>query len=223
MLFAIVRQRAIIPCVFLLICGSLYAASISGTIKDSSGAFVAGAIVTITAVGGSPTAVKSDERGTFASPDLPPGKYQVHVYRPGFEELTRQVDVGNTAVFLDLQLVISAQHQEVTVSGRGGTYANSESTYRSLRAVAPGTTFVLKPNTVLKADVGTFTFRSGTVTFLQPVRGINTGAIFVGDWQLSVTPSCPSIRPSYDVRTAKSWPKIFRKQCSGSRMGRTGR
>src|ERR1700690_3444093 len=66
----------------------LRADTISGTVKDSSGAVVPGAHIEIT--GGNlpqPLVLTSDDAGKFTAPNLPPGKYSVRVTKDGFDEL----------------------------------------------------------------------------------------------------------------------------------------
>ena len=61
---------------------ALHADTISGTVKDPSGAVVAGARIEIT--GGSltqPIVLTSDKTGKFAAPNLSPGKYSVRYER----------------------------------------------------------------------------------------------------------------------------------------------
>ena len=64
----------------------LTAATISGTVKDASGAMIPQARIEIS--GGefvSPLIVSSDAQGHFTSPDLEPGAYSIRVTREGFE------------------------------------------------------------------------------------------------------------------------------------------
>src|SRR5215471_21226026 len=69
---------------------ALFAATISGTVKDTSGAVISGAHIEIT--GGSltqPITLSSDGLGRFESPDLPPGRYQLRVTHDGFAPLNK--------------------------------------------------------------------------------------------------------------------------------------
>ena len=70
------------------------AGSITGTVKDSSGAVLPGATVTLTnpATGLVQTAT-SDTRGVFVALSLPPGTYTVAVEMQGF----KRVEKGNIA------------------------------------------------------------------------------------------------------------------------------
>jgi Carboxypeptidase regulatory-like domain len=70
--------------------------TLTGTVKDPSGAFIPGASVVVsnstTMVGGP---VKTDSAGRYVVNDLSPGSYQVEVQAPGFEK--QQIAVTLTA------------------------------------------------------------------------------------------------------------------------------
>ncbi|MGH9532563.1 MAG: M1 family aminopeptidase [Terriglobales bacterium] len=65
---------------------------------------------------------------------------------------------------------------------------NTDPTYQQLRNVGLSGEVATVSNLVLKRDAGTFTFRSGTFSFLAPVNGKVTGAVFVGEGSFSLTP-----------------------------------
>ena len=165
----------------------LRADTLSGTIKDPSGAVVAGARVEIT--GGNlsqPLLLQSDESGKFAAPNLAPGKYSLRITKEGFEEFVSTVDLQGTAE-LQLKLTISEQRTVVTVSEKSTAFANSDSVYRQLRDLGLGATFFCE-NVTFTMDVGTFVLKSGTLTFLAPVNENQTGAVFVGQGHFSLKP-----------------------------------
>ncbi|HEX4603640.1 MAG TPA: M1 family aminopeptidase, partial [Candidatus Angelobacter sp.] len=158
----------------------LHAETISGTVLDPSGAVIVGARIEI--AGGElsqPIVLSSNARGQFVSPDLKPGSYSLRVTREGFEPLVKTVDLHGTAE-LELKLAVATQHEEVTVSGKGRAYANSDPIYRQLRNVGLGETFRFDDFTV-HLDAATFHFQKGTLTVLNPVNGVVTGAIFIGE------------------------------------------
>jgi hypothetical protein len=72
-----------------------------------------------------------------------------------------------------------------------GKPANQHPTYRELRAIRVGGEAVAVSNLVLKRDVAIFTFTSGTFSFLQPVNGKVTGAVFIGNGTLKIEPVLP--------------------------------
>ena len=60
--------------------------------------------------------------------------------------------------------------------------------YRKLRDLGLGETFRFD-NFTLPLDVGTFQFHTGALTFLGPVEGVVTGAIFVGEGHFNLKPA----------------------------------
>ena len=89
------------------------------------------------------------------------------------------MDLHGTAE-LELKLAIAGKHEEVVVSGKGRAYANTDPIYRQLRTIGLGETFRFDDFT-MHLDAGTFHFQKGTLTMLNPVNGIVTGAIFIGE------------------------------------------
>jgi hypothetical protein len=163
------------------------AATISGTVKDPSGAVIADAHIEITGVN-LPQAVvlTTDGLGKFVSPDLKPGGYHVRVTREGFEPLEKTVDVSD-AVDLQLTLAIAQQQTKIEVPGQALAFANSDPVYRQLRGIGLGDTFQFNDFT-LNHDVATFHFEKGTLTWLSPVQGTVTGAVFVGEGHFHLIP-----------------------------------
>src|SRR6476660_5336778 len=160
----------------LLLVPSLRADTISGTVKDPSGAIVIGARIEIS--GGAllqPLLLASDESGKFAAPDLTAGKYSIRVAKEGFDDLVTTVDLHGAADLL-LKLTITAPQTSVTVSEKSTAFANSDAVYRQLRNDGLGDTFICE-NFSFPVDVGTFELKSGTITFLAPVNKFETGAV----------------------------------------------
>src|SRR5260370_3130740 len=165
----------------------LHADTLSGTVEDPSGAVIVGARIEIT--GGDltqPVVLSSDALGKFSSPNLKPGTYSVRVTRDGFEPLVKTVDLRD-AVQLHLILAIAQQQVEISVSGKGSAFANSDPVYRKLRHVGLGPTFPLE-NFTLQVDAATFSFQKGTLTMFSPVNGIVTGAIYIGEGHFNLKP-----------------------------------
>jgi hypothetical protein len=175
---------------YVLVPASLHSQTISGTVQDPSGAVIAGARIEIT--GGDltqPVVLSSDATGKFVSPDLKPGRYSVRVVRDGFEPLVKTVDLQGTAQ-LQLTLTIAKQQVNISVSGKSLAFANSDPVYRQLRVLGLGQTFRFD-NFTLPWDAATFVFQKGTLTFLAPVNGVVTGAIFVGEGNFNLKPVLP--------------------------------
>ena len=180
-------QVPILALVWLVLIPQAGADTISGTVKDPSGAVVAGARIEIT--GGDlaqPLVLTSDESGKFAAPNLSAGKYSVRVAKQGFDDLVMAVDLHGTAE-LPLSLTITAQQTSVTVNEKSAAFANSDAVYRQLRNIGLGETFHCE-NFILPVDVGTFELKSGTLTLLGLVNRFETGAVFVGQGHFTLKP-----------------------------------
>jgi hypothetical protein len=185
-LFLIVRL--LLFALLCLVCATgVRADTISGTVKDPSGAVVAGARVEISGGGlAAPLVLTSDDAGKFAAPKLTAGTYSVRVTRDGFDESVKQVELhGNAEVAVSL--VIAAQQTSVEVTDKSVAFANSDPLYRQLRDVGLGPTYRCT-NATLTMDVGTFECKSGTITFLAQVNNLETGAIFVGEGHFTLKP-----------------------------------
>jgi hypothetical protein len=178
---------AIVTLLCLFLSAQLRADTISGTIKDPSGAVIAGARIEIT--GGSltqPLILSSDDAGKFTVANLIAGKYSLRVVKEGFDDFVTTVDLHGTAD-LHLSLTITAQQTSVTVNAKNTAFANSDPAYRQLRDIALGDSFNVE-NFTLPIDVGTFDLRSGTITLLNLVNKSETGAIFIGQGHFTLKP-----------------------------------
>ena len=92
---------------------------ITGEVKDSSGAFIPGATVTVTHRGTNALrTVQSNNDGLFTFPALPPGTYDVKAELQGFRPVTRDVElqVAQTAR-VDFTLDIGGITEALEVSG----------------------------------------------------------------------------------------------------------
>lgn len=164
----------------LLTSTALFADTISGTIKDPSGAVIAEARIEISGdTLKKPIVLQSDALGKFVSPDLPQAIYDIRVVKTGFSTLVQRVQLSGP-IQLDLKMEILAKEVIVGVTGKASTFANSDPVYRQLRAVSLGDTFHVDGFSLVE-DVGTFQFTKGTLTLLSPVEGVVTGAVFVGE------------------------------------------
>jgi hypothetical protein len=163
----------------------LHAQTISGTVQDPSGAVIAGARIEISGSNlPQPLVLSSDGQGKFFSPQLKPGTYILRVLREGFEPLVKTIDL-QAAAQLELTLTIAQLQVNVNVAASG--LANRDPIYRQLREIGLGQTFRFD-NYTLTWDVATFHFQQGTLTFLAPVKGVVTGAIFIGEGHFNLKP-----------------------------------
>ncbi len=166
----------------------LRADSLSGTVKDPSGLPVADARVELSGSNlAQPVALTTDATGKFSAPELKPGTYSVRVTKDGFQAFTANVEVRGAAE-LSVALTLAEQQTSVTVTGEVSANANSDPVYLQLRNIGYGSTYKCDDFT-LPADAGTFVFKSGTITFLAPVNGMQTGAIFVGHGHFTLRPT----------------------------------
>ncbi|HEX8288381.1 MAG TPA: M1 family aminopeptidase, partial [Pyrinomonadaceae bacterium] len=83
---------------------------------------------------------------------------------------------------------------EVTVTA---TKANIDPVYVELRKLSEnpnafGGEYASVNNLVLKRDAATFTLKSGELYFLAPSQGRTTGAVFIGDGEMALTPPVDS-------------------------------
>ncbi|HET7108005.1 MAG TPA: M1 family aminopeptidase [Candidatus Acidoferrum sp.] len=184
-------SRLLFSASLLLLClglaANLRADTLTGTVKDPSGLPVAGAKVEIIGENlAQPIALTTDDSGKFVAPDLKPGKYSVRVTKEGFQALTVAAEVRG-ALDLPLTLALAEQQTTVTVTAKAAAFANSDSFYRQLREIRLGSSYHCD-NFTLPLDVGTFEFKSGTITFLAPVNGMETGAIFLGQGHFTLKP-----------------------------------
>jgi hypothetical protein len=166
----------------------LKADTIAGTVKDPSGAVVTGARVEI--AGGAliqPMVVSTDSEGKFSAPNLAAGKYSVRVSKEGFEDSLSTLDLKGSAE-LPVILAIASQQISVNVTGKAAAFANSDSVYRQLRDIGVNRSYHCE-NVKLPMDVGTFEFKSGTITLLSLVNRYETGAIFVGQGHFTLKPA----------------------------------
>ena len=95
-------------------------ASLVGTVKDSSGATVANAQVTVANTDrGITRHTTSNADGEFAVPALSPGKYDLSVAAPGFKKFEARgvaLEVGQKAR-VEVAMQVGAASTEVTVEG----------------------------------------------------------------------------------------------------------
>jgi len=96
------------------------AGSIVGTVRDPSGAIVAGAPVTVrNQATNAVRKVQTNPDGDYSVPLLPPGVYEVTVQQPGFRNAVSgniNLEVNQT-VRVDLALAVGNQTQEIEVVG----------------------------------------------------------------------------------------------------------
>ncbi|HXZ41547.1 MAG TPA: carboxypeptidase-like regulatory domain-containing protein [Terriglobales bacterium] len=125
--FSPVRRGLWSLCVLISASTALFAAangSLSGTLKDPTGAVIAGAKVTLvnTALKSEYTAVTNGQ-GFYSFPALPVGHYNVTIEASGFKTQKRSGLIVDTdaALKLDATLTIGDQSEQVTVEASGAS------------------------------------------------------------------------------------------------------
>jgi hypothetical protein len=110
-------------------------ATISGTVKDASGAVLPGAqVVLLNEDTGVSRTVESDTAGRYLAPALPLGNYRLTVSRAGFQTEVRSglaLSVGQSAV-VDFNLVVGAVTQTLEVTGEAPAVETTNAVLSSL-------------------------------------------------------------------------------------------
>ena len=188
----------IAACCFVAVCA--HGSTVTGTVKDSSGAVVPAAQITLTGASAKPSVANTGADGQFRFANVQPGVYTLHVERTGFDPLDRQITVADQDLNLTLSLVVAAQQAAVDVEGGRSKLANADPNYRALRDNAGMKTWRVE-NVVLKRDVGTLTLRNGTVSFLPPVLGRTAIGVFTGEAHFHMEPFLPMEKDHLELVT----------------------
>ncbi len=109
----------------------VYSGSLTGIVKDPTGAVVPGAKVTLTDVGkGFSFNSTTDGVGRYVLRNLPPSNYQLEVETQGFKKYTRTgiVLAVNESANVDVTLVLGQTTQSVEVSAAAALLATQDST-----------------------------------------------------------------------------------------------
>lgn len=166
---------------------------IEGKVTDPKGAAIVGASVTVTDLATNQKfSAVTDGQGQYKVEGLTPGTYTIVVTAKNFSESRREnVTVTEGAMTpVDLKLEIAAVEANVTVSSGK---SNSDSVYQQLRQQGKNEQEFSGPyasvnNLSLRRDAATFVLRTGEIYFDTPVEGRTTGAVFVGDGELTLVP-----------------------------------
>ncbi len=166
---------------------------VSGTVKDASYAVVPNATVKATNIDtGVQQQAATNDRGFYSFPDLPIGRYNIAIQKPGFKPYQRTgitID-ANSALMVDAVLEIGEQALVVTVS-ESAVHAETSDTqmgevisaakmaavplngrsYTDLLALQPGVVPATSLTSNTQQDVG--------VSALSPSGGLNPGTISI--------------------------------------------
>jgi hypothetical protein len=193
-------------------------AELAGTVRDVTGAIIAGAAVTIVnEETGIKRGVTTDERGSYTVPLLPPGYYRTSIQRTGFRSVERKglvLHVNETAN-VDYVLEVGSINETVTVMGEAPLLETSQSSQGSvidnaqvvnlpLNMRDPFTLAALTPG--VQPGGGFFTPRvfqeqafqtnfsvNGGVSYQNDILLDGTSNTVPGHGQLAMTPSVDAI------------------------------
>lgn len=183
---------------------------IAGIVTDPKGAVVVGASVTVYPEGGGPpfATIRTDAQGQYKIPNVPPGSYNVGVVAEGFGPFMseKQVVAEGKTTKLDFRLEVASVETSVTVTS-SGPKPNSDPTYQALRKQGEAQDFTGEyaqvNNLVLRRDAASFTLASGELYFVPAVDGRVTGAVFVGEGEMTLTPPVEYERRSLALFTGE--------------------
>jgi len=183
---------ALLPCIALVAWAGV-GGSISGSVKDSSGAAIPQATVTATNTGtGVHQATTTDDRGSYSFLSLPVGRYDVEVSHAGFKPY-RRTDVvvdANSTLVVDARLEIgertdtvtvseSAVHVETVNSQMGEVVTGTQMTAVPLNGRSFTDLLSLQPGVVPATSITSSTVQDVGAAALSPSGDLNPGTISI--------------------------------------------
>src|SRR5947209_3814604 len=161
--------------------------TLRGTMTDDSGAVIPAATITLTGGGVTKTA-QTQADGTYTFQGLAPGQYTVHVAFPGFATVNRPVTIGaGGSVVLPIQMNVSAEKQEVTVTGEAGPSISVEPDNNATALVLRGEDLAALPDD--PDDLA-----DALPALAGPGHGPNGGSIYIDGFSGGNLPPKESIR-----------------------------
>jgi hypothetical protein len=167
--------------------------SIAGTVKDSSGAAIAGAVVTATSTEtGVRNTTATDDRGVYTFAVLPVGTYDVEIWRTGFKPYHRTgiaLDADG-ALLVDAVLWVGADSESVTVSDSavhaetvssqmGEVITGAQMTSVPLNGRSYTDLLSLQPGVAPASSITTNTVQDVGASALFPSGDLNPGTISI--------------------------------------------
>ncbi len=180
------------PAVFAMVSPGI-GGNISGTVKDSTGAVIAGAAVTATNTEtGVRIAIVTDERGGYSFPLLPVGRYELEIVRAGFTPYRRTgitLD-ASSAILIDVTLqpgertdsvtvTDNALHVETVNSQMGEVISSKEMTAVPLDGRSYTDLLALQPGVVPETSITSSTVQDVGASALSPSGDLNPGTISI--------------------------------------------
>jgi len=180
-------------CLLALVARAGVGGSISGSVKDSTGAAIPRATVAATNTStGVRQTTTTDDRGSYSFLSLPIGSYDVEVTSAGFEPY-RRTDVAidaNSALIVDATLEVGAKNETVTVSDAAvhveaiSSQMGQVVTGKQMTAVPlNGRSFTdllsLQPGVVPTTSITSSTVQDVGASVLSPSGDLNPGTISI--------------------------------------------
>jgi hypothetical protein len=167
--------------------------SISGTVKDPSGAMIAHAAVTATNNDtGAHNSVTTDDRGAYTFPVLPVGHYVVEITQPGFKPYRRTEIILDTDSALRVDAVLfpgersdsvtvtdNAVHAEIVSSQMGEVISAKEMTDVPLDGRSYTDLLALQPGVAPGTSITSSTVQDVGASALSPSGDLNPGTISI--------------------------------------------
>jgi hypothetical protein len=129
----VLQSRFLLSGLFLLLSATALAqdtATLTGTVRDNTGAVIPGAVVTLkNAATGTTRDLTTNSAGEYVAAALPPGQYNLTVAASGFRNYQAEgvtLRVAQNAR-IDISMQVGSAHQEVTVHGEGLAQVDTES------------------------------------------------------------------------------------------------
>lgn len=160
--------------------------SIRGVLTDDSGAVIPAATITLNG-GGAQKATQSQGDGSYVFNGLAPGQYTVRATVPGFSVFEQPVKVTAGAVTLPIQMRVTAEKQEVTVSADAAPSVSVDPDNNA-------TALVLKGDDLAALPDDPDDLADALQALAGPAAGPNGGQIFVDGFSGGNLPPKESIR-----------------------------
>jgi len=160
---------------------------LAGVITDPSGASIPGAAVTVTGAAGSVKVAQADAQGRYTLDGLLPGLYTVRAMAKGFAlfEKTGLDLSGGGASRLDIQMVVIAERQEVTVTDTAHVDVDPSANVGAL---------VLKGTDLDALSDDPDDLQNDLEALAGPAAGPNGGQIYIDGFTVGQLPPKESIR-----------------------------
>jgi hypothetical protein len=202
-MFTLLLGLLILPLSHVLSAGAV----ITGKVTDPKGAAIVGATVTVTdTVSNQTFTATTNNDGQYRIEGLSAGIFSVSISATGFSDGRKDsLKVADDAtVQVDLKLEIAAVEASVTVPT--STKGNTNALYQSLRVQAKSAQDFAGPYGTVKEvslsrDGAVFALHSGEIYFLTPVEGRTTGAVFLGEGEITLVPPTEVEKKSLKIFT----------------------